>query len=113
MPEEKKDEGKAPPVIDPVKLKKDILESVKEQNAVLLQTVLASKSGESEGKKAADDRAAETPEDLEDFKSEMEEIGIDAEQTKGMIKLMTKFMKKQAPEFEKQVLEKVDRVLFF
>lgn len=110
MTEEKKEEVPTQK-FDPVSFKNEILESVKETNKNIIDTVLASRAVEKNDEPVVKSVSAGNTNvdfNVEEFKSEMEAIGIDENQVKGMVNLMGKLMAKKAPDLKREIISEVD-----
>lgn len=101
-----KDDGKSN--FDPDAFKKDLIE----QNQRLLEQMVGSvRDVVAEVKGAKKDDVAinlDNDEDMNEFKNELEAIGISEEQGKGMLSMMNKYLQKSSRQFEEGLLTKVD-----
>lgn len=115
MPEENKQEEpkKEEPVFDPAKFKEEVAgmnkSYVDQVSQNLINHVTQLINSKEQGIKQAEELSKSSDIELEDYKSEIEELGLDDKGAKALMGLLGKIVKKKAPEVERNVIEKVDQ----
>lgn len=94
---------------DPVKFRTDLLDSVAAQNKVLLETVLASKTNSVPERKVV--VTADEGFDIKEFEEEMSDINVDERQMKGIVRAVSKILRKEGPKLSEEIETKVDTKL--
>lgn len=109
------------PAFDPEAFKRDMMESSAAQIRSALEAAASQNKAMLEGILQANRSAGVStpgsgsvlPADLQDFKDELEGLGLEEDQSKHLIKLMGKFMEKKAPAVEEKIKESVNKDITF
>lgn len=122
MPENQpaQDQGDATPApaFDANKFREEILSQTANQNRLLAEQIQGAVLSTVQGMMSAN-KAAESPlnaptqrtEMMNEFAQEMQELQIDESQAGALLRMFGKFVSKQAPDLEQNILNKVDKTI--
>lgn len=114
MTEEIKTEEPKVEAFDPVKFKSEVAEMNRSYIDQAIEGVVARVTAANEEKAAKDVSSRFVPDsdkELEDFKTEIDELGLGEKEAKALTRLVSKAMARKAPDFERQVIGKIDQSL--